>query len=230
MSPSPDRFVETLRIEIPRGFAYRLLGLRRGRRLPRASVRAMFDEELAVAHGLVDARAATRLSGGGLPGSGHIEPGVPLAAVVCTIGSALEARVSELADDGQTARAMVLDAIGSAAAEEVADRSNQRVCGWAADTGRVAGRRSSPGYGSWDVTEQRALFGFVEPVDIGVTLNDSCMMVPRKSVSYIVPLVGEASAAAVGRDRHARDDSRCARCSLTDCPYRADPETFHLEA
>lgn len=235
---TPARSVAHFEIAIPRGFAYRLLGLHRSNRPPRASVIEVFEEELAVAHGLVDARAVTRVSDAGLPGSQHVDPAVPLAAVVCTIGPALEERVAKLSDDGQATRAMVLDAIGSSAAEEVADRSNQILCGRAADAERSVGRRRSPGYGRWDVSEQRALLAFVEPDDIGVSLSERCMMVPRKSVSYVAQLLAAGTPDASRRDEDERRGDRCSRCNMTDCPYRESvrserqpaPAAAHREA
>jgi len=207
------RQVETFRIDpIPREFAYRLLGIRQSSRRPRASVAAMIDEEFAAAARLVEARAVMRFSHAGLPGSAYLPVETPLVAVVCTIGPALEARVTDLASAGDTARASVLDAIGSAAAEAVADRSNQLLCQLARPTDLRPAPRRSPGYGEWDIREQRALFDFVRPEEIGVRLTETCMMVPRKSVSYVVTL--DAA------DRHEVDGDRCAACGDVECPYR----------
>jgi hypothetical protein len=109
---------------------------------------------------------------------------------------------------------MILDALGSAAAEEAANQTNQLICESAIREGRQPGRRRSPGYHPWDVTEQRLLFALLEPADIGITLTASCMMVPRKSVSFVVPL----------DDGWPEDPpgSRCSRCGLEDCPYREE--------
>jgi hypothetical protein len=44
----------------------------------------------------------------------------------------------------------------------------------------------SPGYCGWHVSGQRALFAFLDPGEIGVTLNASCLMEPLKSVSGVL--------------------------------------------
>jgi hypothetical protein len=44
----------------------------------------------------------------------------------------------------------------------------------------------SPGYCGWDITGQRALFAALSPDDIGVTLTESCLMQPLKSVSGVL--------------------------------------------
>jgi hypothetical protein len=206
------RQIESFDITIPRAFAYRLLGIRAGDRAPRASATALIDEAFAEAAALVEARAVMHFSHAGLPGSAHVPPDVPLVAVVCTIGPALEARVAEYAASGESARAAVLDAVGSAAAEEVADASNRLVCQLAVPTDLRPAARRSPGYGTWDIAEQRVLFAFTQPGDIGVSLTEHCMMVPRKSVSYVVRLDADA-ATEVAADR-------CARCADPTCPYR----------
>jgi hypothetical protein len=211
-----ERSIETFSIETPRGHAYRLLGIRSKGRRPRESVVQMFEEEYELASRMIEGRAVMRISHGGLPGSSHLDPAMPLVVAVCTIGPALEHRVSELADSGDAARALILDAIGSAAAEEAADQSNRLICEMAAPTDFSPDRRRSPGYGKWDIREQKAIFSYLNPEDIGVTLSPSCMMTPRKSISYVVPLEGGKPGAGAGR--------RCSRCGLEDCPYRATGE------
>ena len=110
------------------------------------------------------------------------------------------------------ARAMLLDAIGSAAVEEVADRSNRRICEEALCAGLDPGPRVSPGYGAWDLEDQDWIFREIAPAEIGVTLSENWMMTPRKSISYAVPLSGGS----------VRPRRRCVHCGLADCAYRTD--------
>jgi len=53
----------------------------------------------------------------------------------------------------------------------------------AADLGVL---RYSPGYCGWHVTGQRRLFAALRPEQIGITLGDSCLMEPLKSVSGVL--------------------------------------------
>ena len=207
-----SRVVETFDIEIPRDRTYRLLGMHRKKREPMESVLCNFDREYAAARGLVEARAVSIASRSGIRGSGFFDARAPITLVVCTIGGALEERVAELTGEGRVARAMLLDAIGSAAVEAVADRSNLRICEEALRAGLDPGPRVSPGYGAWKLEDQAWLFRQLAPKEIGVTLNDSGMMTPRKSISYAVPLTGGA----------ARPRGRCVHCGLEDCAYRAE--------
>jgi hypothetical protein len=216
------RSIESFRIKIPRGHALRLLGIRKKGRRPRSTVVEMFDEEYEWAMKMVDPKAVMAFSHAGLPGSSYIDPAMPLVVVVCTIGMALEERVTELAGSGDAARALVLDALASAAAEEVADKSNHLICEMTTPTNFAPDSRRSPGYGKWDIREQRAIFDFLKPEEIDVVLTESCMMIPRKSISYVVPLEGGKPGQGPGQ--------RCVRCGVKDCPYRAfgDEESFDI--
>ena len=146
-------------------------------------------------------------------------PRAALALGLVTIGPALEHEVSRLLARGETTRALLLDAVGSAAAEEAADllegRMRERAVGGSSRAG-AASRRFSPGYGRWPLTAQPALFALLPHADIQVDLLPSCLMAPRKSVSFAVWL-------GPGDDPHAPEacrTRRCAECDLTNCLYR----------
>ena len=210
-----DRVARKLDIEIPAGEGLRLMGITSRKRAPRESVMRCFDEELAQAHRIIEARAVYATCPGGLPGSRAIPAGVPHALAVCTIGTQLEERTRRLIEGGDTARAMILDAIGSAAVEEVADRVNGELCDRGLAEGRHPGLRRSPGYGTWSLSEQRLIFELLRPVETGVDLNESCGMSPTKSISFALPLEGGER---VGGPR-----GRCARCGMKNCEYRVVP-------
>jgi hypothetical protein len=46
--------------------------------------------------------------------------------------------------------------------------------------------RFSPGYCGWHISAQKRLFGFLNPGEIGITINDSCLMTPLKSISGVI--------------------------------------------
>ena len=209
-SPIIERFAAS-DVTPPRAEVLRLLGVRRGAE-PRRSVQAMLDEELRAAPSSLKARVVMRGSETGIAGARGVEATSPEVAAVCTIGSELEERAASLLDRGQSARAVVVDAVASAAVESLAEVCDQRICRWAHETGRTTGRRRSPGYGAWSLEDQRAIFDFLEPNVVGVTLTERFMMVPRKTISFAV-LIDEGG---------ERDDDRCRHCDLKGCLYRAE--------
>jgi len=107
-----------------------------------------------------------------------------VAICICTIGPELEQEVKELMEKNEMLRALILDALGSEAAEEVAIQSDRILAKKAREMNLWPSKRFSPGYGKWDIKGQRFIFRMLPAADIGVRLTESCMMVPRKSVSF----------------------------------------------
>jgi hypothetical protein len=225
------RVLADVPLEIDPAEVLRFQGYQRGGEPPPPAVWALFDEALALGRELLAPRAVVRwaavhratgdtleaddlaLAIAGLARRwGTIEH---VAAAVCTIGDALERRVSELWDARELPLAAMLDSVGSGAVESLAEYVNDVLCQDGVPAALAVTNRVSPGYGDWDVTDQRRIFGFVPGERIGVHLNDACFMTPTKSISLLV-----------GAGRHARVDdyfSQCARCWMRDCAYRRVP-------
>lgn len=71
--------------------------------------------------------------------------------------------------------------------------------------------RFSPGYGDWNLEEQKLLFNLLDcPKEIGLTLSDGLMMIPSKSVTAIIGLSNDVTCAS----------NKCKSCSNSNCPYR----------
>jgi len=107
-----------------------------------------------------------------------------VAICICTIGPELEKEINELMKKNEMTRALILDALGSEAAEEVAIQSDLILAKKAREMNLWPSKRFSPGYGKWDIKEQRYIFRLLPAADIGIRLTESCMMAPRKSVSF----------------------------------------------
>lgn len=123
-----------------------------------------------------------------------------VALAICTIGPALEERVRELFATGDPLRAMALDGAGVAALGLVSQIVGERICEEAAARGLRTGMRVSPGQEGWPLEQQRALFDLLPAEQIGVRLNESCLMIPQKSVSFVVGLGPHMRADAVACD------------------------------
>jgi len=135
-----------------------------------------------------------------------------LAAVVCTIGPALEKRVAELIAQGEEAAALVLDSFGSAAVEKAAEQVDSHLCQSAAARGMKIGPRLSPGHGTWPLADQKTIFALLPAHRIGVSINEQGMMVPIKSISFCVGM-GE-------RLESSPKTSPCRYCNMKDCRFR----------
>jgi hypothetical protein len=111
-----------------------------------------------------------------------------LALFVATVGARVTDRIRDLLAHNEPALAVMLDAVASAAADRL-------TCLLAARFDSAEGRAGrsglvtlgySPGYCGWHVSGQRALFACLGADAIGVTLNESCLMHPLKSVSGVL--------------------------------------------
>ncbi len=224
--------LEEIPVSIDKQEILRLQGYRGQRQLDRP-IRKILEEVFEDCHRLLQPRAvcvqrearvmrkSIRLANGPSlrsPDGARAWPNAErLAVVVCTIGPALEERVSELSAQGASTAALMLEGIGSVAVESVADQVNRRICRDAAHQGLRVGPRLSPGYGDWPIEDQRAIFAIVPAQRIGVHLNDQGMMIPMKSVSFCVGL---------GRD--LPEDGHidpCRHCNLKTCRYRRQART-----
>ncbi len=96
------------------------------------------------------------------------------------------------------ARALFFQAMGAERIEAVCDVLCQKR--------GYTGRRFSPGYGDFPLEAQREIFRLLTPEKIGLTLTDSLLMTPTKSVTAIVGETGSPQA--------------CGTCEKKDCTYR----------
>ena len=227
LSTAP-RILTALPLAIDPAEVLRFQGYKKSADVPGPEVRALFDEALALGRSLMAPRAVVRWLPVRRQSADAIEAGdatlaIPdvgrlwgpvewIAIAVCTIGDELERRAAELWETRELPLASMLDSVGSGAVESLAEYVNDLLCQEAIPLGLPVTNRVSPGYGSWDVAQQRVLFGVCPGDAIGVSLNDACFMTPVKSISLL---------AAAGA--HARVDhyfSQCARCWMRDCAYR----------
>ena len=230
LSTAP-RVLTALPLAIDPAEVLRFQGYKTSVETPDPAVRALFDEALALGRSLMEPRAVVRwlpVQGQGADGieAGETTLAIPdvgrlwgpvewVAVAVCTIGGALERRAAELWEARELPLAAMLDSVGSGAVESLAEYVNDLLCQEAIPLGLPVTNRVSPGYGSWDVAQQRVLFDVCPGDPIGVSLNDACFMTPVKSISLL------AAAGPGARVDHYF--SQCARCWMAGCAFRRAP-------
>jgi len=123
-----------------------------------------------------------------------------VAVAVCTIGSVLEERMPELFASRDALHALALEGAGVAAVRQVANAAGVHICDAATRRGLSVGMRASPGQEGWSIQQQRTLFSLIPAGQIGVQLTSSCLMLPRKSVSFVMGLGPDMRADAVPCD------------------------------
>ncbi|MDH3889570.1 MAG: hypothetical protein OEV49_00675 [candidate division Zixibacteria bacterium] len=121
----------------------------------------------------------------------HIAQASDKLALYCvTLGQEVCARISQLFDSHEYPLATMLDAAASTGAELAAEVV-QKEFELQLDSDKLSSAQTgvmpfSPGYCGWHVSGQRALFDFLKPEEIGVSLNESCLMQPLKSISGVM--------------------------------------------
>ncbi len=109
-----------------------------------------------------------------------------IAVFIATTGVEFDEWLHGHKNGGDILDEFVADAIGSAFAEGVVEAAVADLSASQGALGNAVSNSYSPGYCGWNVTTQRDLFAFFKEAPCGVTLNDSCLMSPIKSVSGFV--------------------------------------------
>ncbi len=136
-----------------------------------------------------------------------------LAALVCTIGPKLEEKAAQLFHQNEQLRGLLLDGIGSAAVDSLAEEACQIIDRNALSRGYQASSPISPGMPGLSISEQQHLFELVPAEEIGVHLTSAQVMVPRKSISMVI---------GIGQEMVTWTKAEvCKRCKLkTNCRYK----------
>ena len=135
-----------------------------------------------------------------------------VAVFALTIGKHLEEVVAQLSADGLILQAAVLDAIGSVAAESVADFVQERIRQLADARGLCISQRFSPGHCDWNVDQQVMVFRTINISTGEIRLTEKCLMLPRKSISGII---------GIGPCNDVGNYNPCKTCEKNDsCPWR----------
>ncbi len=137
-----------------------------------------------------------------------------LNIAACTIGEPLESRVQEMMSENPV-RAVALDGAGIAAIRKTAQTVEDIISKEACEIDSSLGMRAQPGQEGWPIEQQRQLFSVLPGDEIGIRLTESCLMIPRKSVSFVIPR-GDALSDSV---------SPCDFCSKRNrCEWRKDKQ------
>ena len=125
----------------------------------------------------------------------HLGGAERVAAVICTIGPELEQAATRLLNEDPTL-AMALDGLGNAAVEILAQQVCEQVREQAQAEGLQASTPLSPGAPEWPAEiGQPQIFSLVETARAGIQITSSGMMIPKKSISFVVGIGAKMSQA-----------------------------------
>ena len=132
---------------------------------------------------------------------------VKFAIFASTAGIEFQYIQDRLKTEGDMLKIFIVDSIGSCIAESAGDYLESKL---KEETGSLKHtNRFSPGYCGWNLTEQKKLFHLFGNQTYDITLSESCLMIPIKSISGIIG-IGEN----VNEKKYA-----CQYCTMDNC-YR----------
>jgi len=127
-----------------------------------------------------------------------------------TIGEKVEKFSKQLMKGGNALEGLIVDLIGSEMAEAVVEYLHKYIENLVSNDGLNVSNRYSPGYCNWNVSDQQKLFPLLNGYDCGITLTESSLMMPVKSVSGIIGIGSTLKRAAY----------KCNVCSDLKCIMR----------
>ena len=120
---------------------------------------------------------------------------------LATIGDLVEEKAARLLANGEYLTGGILDALASCGVEVVVDLLQEEV----AKILKCSCVRFSPGYGKWGLSVQPFFLEKLEGSKMGISLNDSHLFTPHKTVSGVI----------IPKD--SPDSSPCNACDTSCC-------------
>jgi hypothetical protein len=140
----------------------------------------------------------------------HLAGADQVVAVICTIGPQLENLASSWMEENPLL-GLALDGLGNSAVEAVGQQVCMRIGEQAQIIHMTASTPLSPGETEWPVeVGQPQILTLLDPARAGIALTSGGMMIPKKSISFVV---------GIGPEMTQTDP--CDLCSLRErCRYR----------
>lgn len=133
-----------------------------------------------------------------------------LSIITVSLGNKISDEIRELMDSGDILAGFILDKIASEIVEQYADKIEEMISNLCNTQNLKITNRYSPGYCGWDVKEQQKLFALLPEKFCGISLTDSSLMIPIKSISAVI---------GIGKNAEKKD-YQCSICDIEFCYKR----------
>jgi hypothetical protein len=111
-----------------------------------------------------------------------------VAAAACTLGSAMQERISALFATRRRSLALALDTVANELLFRLADRASATIRREARRSGLGIGVEASPGDPGVPLEQQARVLALADAARIGIHTNGAGMLSPMKSLSFLVAL------------------------------------------
>lgn len=133
-----------------------------------------------------------------------------------TLGAGMDRLCSQYFEEKDYPKGMMVDAIGISMLNTLNHTFRCEMQKEAEMKGLGVSRKLCPGMHNWNLSDQRVIFGLLEKDISGLHLNDSFMISPMKSDTYVL---------GAGAGMGSKTSHDCGSCGLKHCQFRVeDPE------
>lgn len=110
--------------------------------------------------------------------------------------------------------AAIFQAAAAARVESYCDRVQGQLAGETAGEGLHLRPRYSPGYGDFSIRYQKDILRLLDcPKRIGLSMTESFLLVPTKSVTAVIGITADDTSCHIGK---------CMECGAEHCPFRKE--------
>jgi len=141
-----------------------------------------------------------------------------LAIAVCTVGPRVIRRIAEI-KERDPVQGLLLDQLATLAVGQLSQRFYEWLIADTQARSLHVSTHLSPGESEWSIRDQAVIFDLVDAAQIGVSLTETMLMKPIKSVSLM---------AGIGpRPMGVPGATHCDYCTMADrCPYHGKHGTI----
>lgn len=145
----------------------------------------------------------------------HLQKAQKVALLGATLGIGVEQQIRRYEITDLT-RSLILDACCVELIEKICDLAECDIIDQVAEAGLTLNRRFSPGYGDLPLATQRDFLKVIKgDTNLGITLTQTDLMIPRKSVTAIIGLFADPAEALP-----KRKGNFCKDCDYLECDFR----------
>lgn len=143
----------------------------------------------------------------------HLSKAEKCAVMAVTLGLEVDKRIAFYSKTDLT-KGLIFDACAAAAVESLCDMVQGEIEAVAKSMGLETTARYSPGYGDFSIGIQREIAKVLKTYErIGLSVNESSLMIPRKSVTAFV---------GMQREKCSKEKHNCKNCKNRYCMFRKD--------
>lgn len=143
----------------------------------------------------------------------HLSKAEKCAVMAATLGVEIDRRIALYSRTDLT-KGLIFDACAAAAIESLCDEVQGEIQAEARTMGLEITSRFSPGYGDFSIDIQKDIMRVLRTYErIGLSVNENCIMIPRKSVTAFIGFQKEGC---------IEENHKCEKCKDIYCMFRKD--------